>query len=154
MSRITQQTSISTDINTLKSIITSTVTSPSLQALRTQLGSRSFELRCSRSNFSKSPCDLRILDTELNLNNSSNPFSVDLSNELQSIMDQFQEDFPAPSTASNHDERVQLIETFMDRIENGLVDVMGRYGVSEEDTRDNFAGIKSGIKTALVLLGK
>ncbi|THU84654.1 hypothetical protein K435DRAFT_870068 [Dendrothele bispora CBS 962.96] len=68
-------------------------------------------------------------------------------------MDQFQEDFPPPSTAPNHAERVKLIGTLMDRIEDGLVDVMGRYSVSEEDTRNNFAGIKSGIETALVLLG-
>ncbi|THU84655.1 hypothetical protein K435DRAFT_870069 [Dendrothele bispora CBS 962.96] len=78
ISSITHEFSfISKDINSLKSTINSTVTSPGLQALRTQLQSRSLELRYSLSNLSKSPFDFRILDADLQLNNSSNPFSID-----------------------------------------------------------------------------
>jgi len=40
---------------------------------------------------SKSSFDFWVLDTELDINNTSTPCSIDLSSELQLIMDQFQD---------------------------------------------------------------
>ncbi|THU98950.1 hypothetical protein K435DRAFT_837840 [Dendrothele bispora CBS 962.96] len=135
----------------LRSTIFSTVTSPELQALRSGLESRSME---DQILIIENGTSSEWSDFKLDLDSSwSNAFSVEFSNELESIMNEFKVEFADPSTAPSHEQRVELIENWMDRIEVGLVKVSGEYGMSEDETKSKFAPVKEGIVKALVLVG-
>ncbi|THU98951.1 hypothetical protein K435DRAFT_777143 [Dendrothele bispora CBS 962.96] len=139
-------------IVSIQSTISSTITSPGLKALRSELEFRSIENReLILENVDKIHSEWSNL--KLDLNSWSNAFSIELSNELESIMNEFKADFPNPSTAPSHEQRVELIGNLMDRIEVGLVKVSGKHGISEDETRSKFVPVKEGIVKALVLIG-
>jgi hypothetical protein len=82
-----------------------------------------------------------------------NEFSIDLANELEIVMDQVREEFPPPSEAPNHEQRVEIIGTVLTRVEGALVKVTRKYNIDEDKTRDIFRTMRPGIENTLILVG-
>ncbi|KAK7457195.1 hypothetical protein VKT23_010493 [Stygiomarasmius scandens] len=146
LSQVTRKIpSTKSSVLALQSTISTTITSPGLQAFRSELQNLTLQ------GFDDLNSDMQ--RNGLDLSNWSNTFSFDLSCELELIMDQFRADFPEPSTAPNHAQRVVFIQTLMNRIEEGLVRVSAKYGVREQDTKDNFSKVRHGTEDTLIIVG-
>ncbi|EGO30117.1 hypothetical protein SERLADRAFT_358925 [Serpula lacrymans var. lacrymans S7.9] len=80
-----------------------------------------------------------------------------LSDELAAlfakVLDELQVEFPAPDEAPSHELRKEMVSRVLDRVEEEIVHIGVKYGVSETNLRAHIDGIKSPIEKLTILTG-
>ena len=72
------------------------------------------------------------------------------------ILDRLKETFPPPDQAPSHEQRQEMVNTVLDRAEQGLVDFARKHGMSEDglrNLRSSFARLKQLTKKLVVITG-
>jgi hypothetical protein len=77
-----------------------------------------------------------------------------LSTELATVMEELKAEFPAPSEAGHHEERVEMISRALVKVEGCVVRVSARCGVSEAVARAHFRNIEPHVQHVLIVTGK
>jgi len=155
-------------INDLQSKISSVVSSPGLQALRTELESRLLAKQnstCEDSGSSDPDTDDNSSracpsDSKVDLNALMDGFYKLLASELESAVENFRAEFSEQTSTErterlSYQQRKEAVKTLMDRIEEVIVNVMHDHaGVPKETTREHLAGVKAGIVSFVVFFGE
>lgn len=79
--------------------------------------------------------------------------SKDLGNTFRILFEELKEQFPPPDEAPGHEQRMTMINTVLDRIEECFLQVVGKLGVSQELLKSLTGSLKSGIKHVVVTIG-
>jgi len=81
----------------------------------------------------------------------------DVSNDLTTLFEQISEqlakEFPPPDTAPSHQERREMVAVIMKRLEDGTVQICGKWGIQQETMRKLFSEIGPIIGKLIVLIG-
>jgi hypothetical protein len=79
--------------------------------------------------------------------------SKDLGNTFRVLFEELKEQFPPPDEASGHEQRMTVINTVLDRVEECFLQVVSKLGVSKELLTGLTGSLKSGIKHVVVTIG-
>lgn len=79
--------------------------------------------------------------------------SKDLGNTFRVLFEELKEQFPPPDEAPGHEQRMNVINTALDRVEECFLQVVGKLGVSKELLTSLTGTLKSGIKHVVVTIG-
>ncbi|KIK41128.1 hypothetical protein CY34DRAFT_13229 [Suillus luteus UH-Slu-Lm8-n1] len=79
--------------------------------------------------------------------------SKDLGNTFRILFEELKEQFPPPDEAPGHEQRMTMINTVLDRVEECFLQVVGKLGVSQELLKSLTGSLKSGIKHVVVTIG-
>ncbi|KAF9529428.1 hypothetical protein CPB83DRAFT_765014 [Crepidotus variabilis] len=79
-----------------------------------------------------------------------------LGEKVDNILEQLTEEFKTPlpeNQDERYEQREEIVDWTLDKLETALVDVYRAYGVSELDTRAKFQGAKENIKSIVMIIG-
>lgn len=79
--------------------------------------------------------------------------SKDLGNTFCVLFEELKEQFPPPDEAPGHEQRMTMINTVLDRVEECFLQVVGKLGVGKEVLTSLTGSLKSGIKHVVVTIG-
>ncbi|KAG0694432.1 hypothetical protein DFH29DRAFT_838566 [Suillus ampliporus] len=79
--------------------------------------------------------------------------SEELGNMFRALFEELQEQFPPPGEAPSHENRMVMITTVLDRIEESFLQFIINRGMSEEPLRSHSNSLKSGVQHILVTIG-
>lgn len=77
----------------------------------------------------------------------------DLGNTFSVLFEELKEQFPPPDEAPGHEERMNMMNTVLDRVEECFLQVVGKLGVSNELLRSLTGSLKTGLKHVVVTIG-
>lgn len=80
-----------------------------------------------------------------------------LGEKVDTILEQLAEEFKTPlpeNQDERYEQREEIVDWTLDKLETALVDVYRAYGVSELDTRAKFQGAKENIKSIVMIIGQ
>jgi len=84
---------------------------------------------------------------------SMDEFTAGLETLLANILEELKAEFPSPTRAPSHEERKALVAKIMSRVEEGIVHLGIKAGVSEESVRSHFRDLSPHVERLVVTTG-